>query len=98
MLKEANLGKNGLEKHEPLVIKRKVYERILQYLACEGIGNGSKCDCKEANRHYLVFTIISAVIAACSVKLEQSIRLYRGRKQLLLMASVAGFKNSLLST
>jgi len=92
ILKEASLGKNSLEKHELLVIKRKVYERILEYLVCEGIPNGSTADFKEANINDLVYTIIAPVIAACSVKLERTIRLPREKKIAAVDGKYGGYQ------
>lgn len=80
MLAEANPENNGLLENELLVIKRKVYERILEYLVCEGIPTDSTADFKEANINDLAYTIIASVIAASSMKLGRKIRLRREKK------------------
>jgi len=92
MLEEANPGNNGLKKDDLLVIKHKVYERILEYLVCEGIPTDSTADFNEANINDLVFTIISPVIAACSLKLGRKIRLRREKKITAMDGLYGGFQ------
>jgi len=77
MLAEANPENNGLPENELRVIKRKVYERIFEYLVCKGIPTDSTADFKEANINDVVYTIIALVIAASSMKFGRKIRLRR---------------------
>lgn len=80
MLNEANPEKKGLRKDQLLLIKEKVYERILEYIVCEGIPTDSTGDFREENINDLVYTIISPVIAACRSELGRKLRLRREKK------------------
>ena len=92
MLEEADAKNNGLGKDELVLIKHKVYERILEYLVSEGFPTESTADFKEANINDLVFTIITPVIAACRTRLGRKLRLRREKKIAALDGKYGGLE------
>ncbi|KAG0635652.1 hypothetical protein HOY80DRAFT_1024944 [Tuber brumale] len=96
MLAEARPVIEGLGKDQVQETKEKVYDRIFEFLGCEGYPTLSDQDFKEANINDLVFAILAPIVTDFRRKTGRDICLLREKQIIAVDSKTYGYEEFVL--
>jgi hypothetical protein len=96
MLAEAKPEIEGLGKDQVQETKEKVYDRIIEFVGCEGYPTESDEDFKEANINDLVFSILAPIVSDFQERTGRNIFLRREKQITAVDSTTYGYQEFVL--